>query len=91
MEEWMTVIQHAISDGLNSQISSASAAGAGGGGGGGEGGDASVLERLQLTVGNGQCADCGAPAPDWASINLGVVRRRQSPCRKMWTFLDDVA
>jgi hypothetical protein len=24
---------------------------------------------------NPQCADCNAPAPDWASVNLGVVVR----------------
>ena len=23
--------------------------------------------------GNRQCADCGAPDPDWASLNLGVL------------------
>ncbi len=24
-------------------------------------------------AGNGACADCGAPDPDWASLNLGVL------------------
>lgn len=24
-------------------------------------------------VGNDRCADCGAPDPDWASLNLGVL------------------
>lgn len=23
--------------------------------------------------GNGQCADCNSPNPDWASLNLGIL------------------
>lgn len=33
----------------------------------------SVLESLWALEGCGACADCGAPQPDWASLNLGVV------------------
>ena len=36
-------------------------------------GNASVWGKLHRTDGNGQCADCGAPNPSWASINLGAV------------------
>lgn len=36
------------------------------------GGDA-PLEQLRLVDGNTTCADCGAPDPDWASLNLGVL------------------
>ncbi|GMP82191.1 hypothetical protein CsSME_00036615 [Camellia sinensis var. sinensis] len=28
---------------------------------------------LQKVCGNDKCADCGAPEPDWASLNLGVL------------------
>ena len=33
----------------------------------------SVRAALASVPGNGQCADCGAPDPDWASLNLVVV------------------
>ena len=31
------------------------------------------LEALRGVRGNHACADCGAPDPDWASLNLGVL------------------
>jgi len=32
------------------------------------------LDHVRVGVaGNGQCADCGAASPDWASINLGIL------------------
>ncbi|KAK6924605.1 Ankyrin repeat, partial [Dillenia turbinata] len=31
------------------------------------------IEVLQKVCGNDKCADCGAPQPDWASLNLGVL------------------
>ena len=32
------------------------------------------LDAVRLGVrGNTECADCGAPGPDWASINLGIL------------------
>jgi hypothetical protein len=40
--------------------------------GGGLSGDA-LVEHLHRVPGNGACADCGAAAPDWASLNLGVL------------------
>ncbi|GLI59448.1 hypothetical protein VaNZ11_001273 [Volvox africanus] len=31
------------------------------------------LERLRRVAGNTHCCDCGAPNPDWASLNLGCL------------------
>ncbi|XP_059643691.1 ADP-ribosylation factor GTPase-activating protein AGD3-like [Cornus florida] len=31
------------------------------------------VDALQRVPGNDLCADCGAPEPDWASLNLGVL------------------
>lgn len=31
------------------------------------------VESLMRLPGNEECADCGAPEPDWASVNQGVV------------------
>ncbi|XP_010523475.1 PREDICTED: ADP-ribosylation factor GTPase-activating protein AGD1-like [Tarenaya hassleriana] len=31
------------------------------------------IDMLTRVPGNEQCADCGAPEPDWASLNLGVL------------------
>ncbi|CAH1419491.1 unnamed protein product [Lactuca virosa] len=31
------------------------------------------VDALRKIVGNDKCADCGAPDPDWASLNLGVL------------------
>ncbi|PKA53901.1 ADP-ribosylation factor GTPase-activating protein AGD3 [Apostasia shenzhenica] len=31
------------------------------------------LDLLSRVCGNGICIDCGAPGPDWASLNLGVL------------------
>ncbi|XP_019713851.1 arf-GAP with coiled-coil, ANK repeat and PH domain-containing protein 1 [Hippocampus comes] len=38
-----------------------------------EGEGSEALERVRAVAGNRQCCDCGAPAPDWASINLGIT------------------
>ncbi|BFZ22466.1 hypothetical protein BsWGS_25505 [Bradybaena similaris] len=35
--------------------------------------DAAGIQAIRQTAGNSACADCGAPSPDWASINLGAV------------------
>jgi len=35
--------------------------------------DNPVLDELRSIPGNGCCADCGAPMPDWASLNLTVT------------------
>lgn len=31
------------------------------------------IDILRRVCGNDICADCGAPEPDWASLNLGVL------------------
>ncbi|KAH7516809.1 hypothetical protein FEM48_Zijuj10G0174100 [Ziziphus jujuba var. spinosa] len=31
------------------------------------------IDMLRRVCGNDKCADCGAPEPDWASLNLGVL------------------
>ncbi|XAR64335.1 hypothetical protein NMG60_11024637 [Bertholletia excelsa] len=31
------------------------------------------IDVLRKVCGNDKCADCGAPEPDWASLNLGVL------------------
>ncbi|KAL9226437.1 hypothetical protein vseg_002251 [Gypsophila vaccaria] len=31
------------------------------------------MDMLRRVSGNDKCADCGAPEPDWASLNLGVL------------------
>ncbi|KAK8484603.1 hypothetical protein V6N11_024135 [Hibiscus sabdariffa] len=31
------------------------------------------IDLLRRVCGNEKCADCGAPEPDWASLNLGVL------------------
>ncbi|XP_031475849.1 ADP-ribosylation factor GTPase-activating protein AGD3-like isoform X18 [Nymphaea colorata] len=31
------------------------------------------IEVLRRVDGNDKCADCGAPEPDWASLNLGIL------------------
>lgn len=31
------------------------------------------IDVLRKVCGNDRCADCGAPEPDWASLNLGVL------------------
>ena len=36
--------------------------------------NAEAIKTIKSDVaGNGKCVDCDAPAPDWASINLGVL------------------
>ncbi|KAL3835748.1 hypothetical protein ACJIZ3_010484 [Penstemon smallii] len=31
------------------------------------------IDMLRKVCGNDKCADCGAPEPDWASLNLGIL------------------
>ncbi|KAK8460113.1 hypothetical protein SEVIR_2G280000v4 [Setaria viridis] len=31
------------------------------------------IDLLRKVAGNGNCADCGAAEPDWASLNLGIL------------------
>lgn len=37
------------------------------------GGSGHVTAQVQSVDGNAQCCDCREPAPEWASINLGVT------------------
>lgn len=37
------------------------------------GGVGHVAAQVQSVDGNAQCCDCREPAPEWASINLGVT------------------
>lgn len=37
------------------------------------GGAGHVAAQVQSVDGNAQCCDCREPAPEWASINLGVT------------------
>uniref|UniRef100_A0A1I8I0J9 Arf-GAP domain-containing protein n=1 Tax=Macrostomum lignano TaxID=282301 RepID=A0A1I8I0J9_9PLAT len=48
-------------------------AGGGGSGGGGSGGGSSGSGSIRGVFGNSECADCGRPGPDWASLNLGAL------------------
>ncbi|VDD90081.1 unnamed protein product [Enterobius vermicularis] len=36
-------------------------------------GDRAEVQALRQLPGNGECADCGEPRPDWASLNLGTL------------------
>ncbi|XP_032512601.1 centaurin-gamma-1A isoform X2 [Danaus plexippus] len=36
-------------------------------------GDVRATHYIRRVKGNDKCCDCGAPDPDWASLNLGVV------------------
>ncbi|XP_065939669.1 centaurin-gamma-1A isoform X32 [Magallana gigas] len=35
--------------------------------------DPAGMQAIRTIRGNNSCADCGAPNPDWASINLGTI------------------
>ncbi|XP_069119616.1 centaurin-gamma-1A-like isoform X5 [Argopecten irradians] len=35
--------------------------------------DPDTIPTMRNTRGNSACADCGAPSPDWASLNLGTL------------------
>jgi hypothetical protein len=72
MNEFMDSVQHAISEGLNAQMS-----------GGSDGQSVEdveeqqrVMKQLRSKPGNELCADCNCADPDsvtWASVNLGVL------------------
>ncbi|CAL1536476.1 unnamed protein product [Lymnaea stagnalis] len=34
---------------------------------------ASIMDRIRRLPGNKECCDCGAPDPEWLSVNLGVM------------------
>ncbi|XP_041842533.1 arf-GAP with Rho-GAP domain, ANK repeat and PH domain-containing protein 2 isoform X2 [Melanotaenia boesemani] len=47
--------------------------------------DYEVAEKIWFNKANRSCADCGAPQPEWASVNLGVVICKQ--CAGQHRFL----
>jgi len=79
VQEWVTAIQQATAEALRnskaklqtlarSQVDSFSSAA----------NEKKVIvlnapERIRKIEGNSYCADCSAPRPDWASINLGIL------------------
>ncbi|XP_078352123.1 arf-GAP with coiled-coil, ANK repeat and PH domain-containing protein 3-like isoform X2 [Oculina patagonica] len=80
VQEWVTAIQKATADALRnskaklqslarSQVDRSSSSAA-------NSKKVFVLnasERIRKIEGNTYCADCSAPRPDWASINLGIL------------------
>ncbi|XP_033742367.1 arf-GAP with Rho-GAP domain, ANK repeat and PH domain-containing protein 2-like isoform X2 [Pecten maximus] len=40
-------------------------------------GDNTILDQIRENPSNHQCADCSAPDPHWASINMGIVLCKQ--------------
>ncbi|XP_021342197.1 arf-GAP with Rho-GAP domain, ANK repeat and PH domain-containing protein 2-like isoform X1 [Mizuhopecten yessoensis] len=40
-------------------------------------GDNTILEQIKKNPSNHECADCSAPDPHWASINMGIVLCKQ--------------
>merc|ERR1712071_358886 len=67
-EEWVTAIEHQILSSLQGNESSKSKSRMN------SLVDAASIQSLRSTViGNSNCADCDAPNPDWASLNLGIL------------------
>eukprot|EP01091_Cochliopodium_minus_P017073 TRINITY_DN6587_c0_g1_i1.p1 TRINITY_DN6587_c0_g1~~TRINITY_DN6587_c0_g1_i1.p1 ORF type:complete len:540 (-),score=161.81 TRINITY_DN6587_c0_g1_i1:1079-2698(-) len=63
-DQWMFVIQNAIGDQLNSSSPEEKKT---------EFKKSYALETVLSFEGNEHCADCEAPFPDWASVNLGIT------------------
>lgn len=65
-DEWVAVIEQEIFKSLQANISSKS-----------KPVSSSDLASMQMiknrVAGNTNCVDCDAPAPEWASLNLGVL------------------
>ncbi|XP_050419922.1 centaurin-gamma-1A isoform X2 [Adelges cooleyi] len=69
-DEWVAAIEQQILNSLQSnEINKVNA-----GGKFGSSNRAEDVQSIRTRVpGNGQCADCSSPNPDWASLNLGVL------------------
>ncbi|KAM3724553.1 Centaurin-gamma-1A [Dirofilaria immitis] len=66
-DEWVAAIEELIEKSLQAQMSqkqqdSSRAHG-----------NKAEVQALRQILGNDSCADCGAPKPDWASLNLGTL------------------
>ncbi|CAG9864076.1 unnamed protein product [Phyllotreta striolata] len=65
-DEWVSAIEQQILNSLQSNETSKAK--------GANPTEASTIQSIKTRVaGNGCCADCDAPNPDWASLNLGVL------------------
>lgn len=79
VQEWITAIQKATADALrNSKAKLQSLARSQADKSTAEANAKKVFvlnasERIRKAEGNSYCADCSAPRPDWASINLGIL------------------
>ncbi|VDK58818.1 unnamed protein product [Cylicostephanus goldi] len=63
-DAWVAAIEEQIEKALQNQMSKPSTRA--------KGGKEEVL-ALRRLPGNDRCADCGQTAPDWASLNLGIL------------------
>ncbi|PAA57189.1 hypothetical protein BOX15_Mlig028593g1 [Macrostomum lignano] len=77
-DEWVRAIEHSILRSLQGPSAYGNYGTSGGSsnclaGGGGSGGGNSGSGSIRGVFGNTECADCGRPGPDWASLNLGAL------------------
>ena len=49
--------------------------------------DYEVAEKIWFNEANRSCADCHAPRPEWASVNLGVVICKKCAGKKLFFLL----
>jgi len=76
MREWITVIQNATAHSLNSQQTPRKAGAVDGGSNRNSNEPTTrhvARDLLYQKDANRFCADCNAPDPEWASINLGLL------------------
>lgn len=66
-DDWVMAIEQQIFSCLQSNMSDKSR------GGISTTNDKSFIQRIRCVKGNNKCADCDAPNPDWASLNLGTL------------------
>ncbi|CAG9535979.1 unnamed protein product [Cercopithifilaria johnstoni] len=66
-DEWVAAIEELIEKSLQAQISQKQQESSRGHG------NKAEVQALRQILGNDSCADCDAPKPDWASLNLGTL------------------
>jgi Arf-GAP/GTPase/ANK repeat/PH domain-containing protein 1/3 len=66
-DEWVTAIEQQILSSLQLNLSDKSKSRSA------PVSDRAVIQTIRSVRGNAYCADCDAPNPDWASLNLGVL------------------